>query len=117
MMRAGLEPGVAYDVGLVDQPQPLLLGLLDDPLCLAAALGDHLVAVLQQVARLPELARQQLLQLVELAQQLGPVDDAGRRHGHGARGLDHRDDLVELDLDILDGLHRVQLSLRLVVRS
>lgn len=98
------QPG---DLGVGDDRAALGVGGLDDPLGLLAGLLDHVLAAADQLLGLGEGAGQGLPYLFEQGEQLGPVDHAGCRHGHGAGALHGRDDLVELLLYV----HRVLATL------
>ncbi len=88
------------DLGVGDDRAALGVGGLDDPLGLPAGLLDHLLAVADQLPGLGEGAGQGLAHLFEQGEQLGAVDHAGCRHGHGAGALHGRRDLVELLLHV-----------------
>jgi hypothetical protein len=83
------------------------VGGLDDPLGLLPGLLDQLLPAADQLLGLGQRAGQSLADLLEHGEQLGAVDHAGGRHGHGPGALDRLDDLVELLLDV----HRVFATL------
>jgi hypothetical protein len=99
----GLVLGLPGDLGVGDQGTDLGAGGPDDLLGLAAGLLDQLLAAADEFLRLGEGAGKRVTHLFEHGEQLGAVDHAGRRHGHGAGALDHFDDLVELLLHVHRG--------------
>ncbi len=106
-VRLGL--GASRDLGVGDQRTALVVGRVDDPLRLPAGLLDHLLPAADELLSLRERAGQRLAHLFELLQQLGTVDHAGGRHGHGPGAADGRDDLVELLLHVHGGSHSLGL--------
>ncbi len=102
--------GAARDLGVGDQRTALGVRGLDDPLCLAAGVVDHLFPAADELLRLRERAGQRLAHLFELGEQLGAVDHTGGRHGHGPGAADGRDDLVELLLYVHGGSHSLGLG-------
>ena len=108
----GLAGRFLGDLGPRDEPGALPLGLVDDALRLDPTLGHQILTALQQFFCLGELAGQHLAQLLEQGEQLGAVDDAGRRHRHRPRALDRGDDLVKL---VVGGHRSRSTSRRLTV--
>lgn len=106
-VRLGL--GAPRDLGVGDQRAALVVGGVDDPLRLAAGVLDHLLAAADQLLSLRERAGERAPHLFELGEQLGAVDHAGGRHGHGPGAADGRDDLVELLLHVHGGSHSLGL--------
>lgn len=80
---------------------------LDDPLGLLTGLLHHLLAAADQLLRLGEGAGQRLAHLFEHREQVGAVDHARGRHGHGPGTADRSHDLIELLLHV----HRVLATL------
>lgn len=80
---------------------------LDDPLGLLPGLLGELLLAADQLLGVGERAGQGLAHLFEHGEQLGAVDHARGRHGHGAGVPDRFDDLVELLLHV----HRVLATL------
>lgn len=107
----GLVLGTAGDLGVGDQGAALGVRVLDDPLGLQAGPLDHVVTVADQFPCLGEGVGQGRAQFVEQGEQLGAVDHARGRHGHGSGARDHRDDLVELLLHVHRVVHRVLATL------
>lgn len=103
----GLVLGAAGDLGVGDQGAALGVRGLDDPLGLLTGLLDHFLAAADQLPGLGEGAGQRLTHLFEHREQLGAVDHARGRHGHGAGTADRPDDLIELLLHV----HRVLATL------
>lgn len=97
----------AGDLGVGDQRAALGVRGLDDPLRLLAGLLDHLVPAADQLLRLRQRVGQGRTHLFEQREQLGAVDHARGRHGHGTGAGDRGDDLVELLLHV----HRVLATL------
>lgn len=83
------------------------MGGFDDPLGLLAGLLDHLLPAAEELLGVGERAGEGLTYLFEHREQLGAVDHARRRHGHGPGVPDRFDDLVELLLHV----HRVLATL------
>ncbi len=96
----GLLAGDAGDLGVGDQGAALGAGGLQDPLGLLAGARHQLLPVADDLAGAVEGAGQGGPDLLQEGEQLGPVQDAGGRHGQGAGTGDGRDDLVELLLDV-----------------
>ncbi len=103
----GLGLGLAGDLGLGDQRGALGVGGLDDPSGLLPGLLGELLLAAEQLLGLGEGAGQGLAHLFQHGEQLGAVDHARGRHGHGSGGPDRFDDLVELLLHV----HRVLATL------
>ncbi len=103
----GLGLGAAGDLGVGDQRSPLGAGGLDDPLGLLPGLLHDLLAAAEDLLGVREGVGQGVPYLLEHREQLGAVDHAGSRHGHGAGVPDRFDDLVELLLHV----HRVLATL------
>lgn len=104
-VRLGL--GLLGDLGTGDQRAALRAGGLDDPPGLLPGLLDELLTAADEFLGVGERAGQGLAHLLEHREQFGPVDHAGRRHGHGPGVADRFDDLVELLLHV----HRVLATL------
>src|SRR3954447_21759812 len=78
----GLALGLPDDLLLGDQAGLLLACLADDPLSLTLRLGEHLLAFLDDPARLLDLLRDRRAHLIEDVVDLLFVDTHGVREGH-----------------------------------
>lgn len=96
--------GLPGDLGVGDQRPALGVRGLDDPFRLGPRLLDHLLPPAEQLLRLREGARERRAHLLQHGEQLGAVDHARCRHGHGPGTADGRDDVVELLLHVHLGL-------------
>lgn len=96
--------GLPGDLGVGDQRAALGVRGLDDPLRFRPRLLDHLLPSADQLLCLGEGARQRRAHLFQQGEQLGAVDHARGRHGHGPGTADGRDDVVELLLHVHLGL-------------
>lgn len=103
----GLALRLAGDLGLGGQRGTLGVGRFDDPLGLLPGLHGELLMAAEHFLRLGEGAGQGLTHFFEHGEQLGAVDHARGRHGHGSGAPDRFDDLVELLLHV----HRVLATL------
>ncbi|EGJ74489.1 hypothetical protein STTU_1700 [Streptomyces sp. Tu6071] len=95
------------DGGVRDEAAALVVRAADDALGLGARLADHALALPDQLLRLGERTRQGLPYLLQHREQVGAVDHAGGRHGHGPGRVDDLDDLIEFLLHV----HRVLATL------
>ena len=104
--RLGLRRGGADDPGLGNQLRGLLPGPVQDRVRLGPGLGEDLIALGPGVGTLRRRrrGRHRGVRAVEQGEQLGAVDHARGRHGHGPGAADGLDDVVELLLHVHLGL-------------
>src|SRR5215211_2387568 len=96
----GLALGLLHDLLLGDQAGLLVARLLDDPLGLALRLGEHLLALLDDPARLLDLLRDRRAHLVEDVVDLFLVNAHLVRERHGLRVVNRVVELVDKDENV-----------------
>jgi len=103
----GLPGRLAHDLGARHHACAFGPGGLQHLFGLRLPLGDHRALLAQQAFGRGDLGGQQLANLLDVLQDLAPVDHAGGRHRHRAGALHQRRQLVEL------GVHVHGLAFRL----
>src|SRR5215211_2873315 len=96
--------GLAHHLGALHHALGADPPRLDDVVGLTASLAEELLALLEQPPRMPQLLGERRDRLLEQLEELLPVDEHRRRHGHRPARLDQLLEAQQDALDVVRGL-------------